>query len=86
MNDLSLQERIEALVQKEHALYDKGGLGDEEQAELRSLEVQLDRLWDLLRQRRAKRQYGQNPDEAIERSASMVENYSDTPYKGSKER
>ncbi len=79
MNDQTLHERIEALVQKEHALYDKGGLGEDEQAELRSLEGQLDRLWDLLRQRRAKREYGQNPEEAELRSLQTVEGYTDVP-------
>jgi Protein of unknown function (DUF2630) len=79
VNDQMLAERIEALVQKEHALYDKGGLSDEEQVELRSLEGQLDQLWDLLRQRRAKRQYGQNPDEAELRSLQTVEGYTDVP-------
>jgi Protein of unknown function (DUF2630) len=81
VNDQTLQERIEALVAKEHALYDKGGLGEDEQAELRSLEGQLDRLWDLLRQRRAKREYGQNPDEAEIRSLQTVEGYTDVPQR-----
>ncbi len=81
VNDQNLQERIEALVKQEHALYDKGGLSEDEQAELRSLEGQLDRLWDLLRQRRAKREYGQNPDEAELRSLQAVEGYTDVPQR-----
>ena len=81
MNEQDLHEHIETLVQKEHNLYNKGNLSEDEQTELRTLEVKLDQLWDLLRQRRAKREYGQNPDEASERDATTVENYTNAPYK-----
>jgi hypothetical protein len=81
MNERDLHEHIETLVQKEHSLYNKGNLSEVEQTELRALEVKLDQLWDLLRQRRAKREYGQNPDEAQERDATTVENYTNAPYK-----
>ncbi len=85
MNDETVLENIGKLVQREHALYNKGELNETEAAELRGLEVKLDQLWDLLRQRRAKEQYGQNPDEAKERAASTVEGYTNAPYKGTSE-
>ena len=84
MNDKSLHEHIEALVKQEHGLYDKGSLDDDEQAELSALKVKLDQLWDLLRQRRAKVEYGQNPNDAEERSVATVEGYTNAPYKEQK--
>ncbi len=51
------------------------GLSDEEQARKRQLEITLDQLWDVLRQRRAKRHAGQDPDTASERSPGTVEGY-----------
>jgi Protein of unknown function (DUF2630) len=81
MNDESVLENIGTLVKREHALYNKGELSEAEATELRGLELKLDQLWDLLRQRRAKEEYGQNPDEAKERAASTVEGYTNAPYK-----
>jgi hypothetical protein len=49
--------------------------GDEEHARLRSVETELDRCWDLLRQRRALRETGGNPKDAHARSADQVEGY-----------
>jgi hypothetical protein len=51
------------------------GLTDDERERKRSLEVTLDQLWDTLRQRRAKRDAGKDPDEASTRSAGTVEGY-----------
>jgi Protein of unknown function (DUF2630) len=85
MNDESVLENIGTLVKREHALYNKGELSEAEATELRGLELKLDQLWDLLRQRRAKEQYGQNPDEAKERAVSTVEGYTNAPYKGKPE-
>jgi hypothetical protein len=51
------------------------GLSPEESERLRTIEVSLDQCWDLLRQRRARRNAGQDPDEAAARSAPVVENY-----------
>jgi hypothetical protein len=42
---------------------------------LKTLQVELDRCWDLLRQRRALREFGDNPDDARLRPADVVENY-----------
>jgi uncharacterized protein YjaG (DUF416 family) len=51
------------------------GLSDDEQKRKRDLEVTLDQLWDVLRQRRAKRAAGQDPDAAAPRSEGTVEGY-----------
>jgi hypothetical protein len=50
-------------------------MSSDDHARLRALEVQLDQLWDLLRQRRARRAAGLDPDLAIERDAGTVEGY-----------
>lgn len=71
-------DRINALVEEEHDLR-----GREETAvlmpadaeRLASIEVQLDRFWDLLRQRRARRDAGQDPDDTSMRPADIVEHY-----------
>ncbi|BAU84487.1 hypothetical protein SLA_3579 [Streptomyces laurentii] len=74
-NDDILQD-IGALVEEERALRQRtGGLLDEERTRLAELEVRLDQCWDLLRQRRAKTEYGEDPDTAAVRPATEVENY-----------
>lgn len=76
MDDRELHQRIETLVGEEHALFDRGErLSAEERERLGRINVQLDRLWDLLRQRRAREEYGQDPDRAQPRSAETVEKY-----------
>lgn len=76
MNDQQLHTTIEKLVAEEHALFDKGGaLSTGDKARLDEVNVQLDRLWDLLRQRRAREEFGQDPDTAHERPAATVEKY-----------
>jgi len=76
VNDKDLHEHIEQLVAEEHSLFDKGGeIGPDERRRLGDINVQLDRLWDLLRQRRAREEFGQNPDETGERSGEVVEKY-----------
>ncbi|MDQ4502034.1 DUF2630 family protein [Sinomonas sp. ASV322] len=77
--DQDIQGRIKQLIDEEHRLRSAVGEGtmtaDEEHARLRSIETELDQCWDLLRQRRAKRQYGENPDDAAARSEDVVEKY-----------
>jgi hypothetical protein len=77
MNDEGVQNRIEQLVKEEHEL-----LGREETSRtpdaherLAAIEVELDRCWDLLRQRRARREFDENPDDASVRDAKTVEGY-----------
>ena len=73
--DRTVLEHIEQLVAEEKSLYAKGGMSDAERARLDRLNVELDRCWDLLRQRRALREFGRDPDQADMRPASTVENY-----------
>jgi hypothetical protein len=76
VNDHELHQQIERLVAEEHQLLEKGGaVSSEERARFGDINVQLDRLWDLLRQRRARKEFGQDPDVAHERSAETVEKY-----------
>jgi hypothetical protein len=78
MDDAEVIERIGALVDEEHSLENKtaGGAVDEPTARrLQAIEVALDQCWDLLRQRRARREMGQNPDEAAVRPPDVVERY-----------
>ncbi|WP_210495963.1 DUF2630 family protein [Patulibacter sp. SYSU D01012] len=77
--DQPQEDRIEELVAREKALREHAdggrGLTDDEQAELERIQVRLDQLWDLLRQRRALREAGRDPDQAHVRSAETVERY-----------
>lgn len=78
MNDADIMEHIHNLVNEEHALMQQSegvGLDAGEHERMKQLEVHLDQLWDLLRQRRARRNAGMNPDEAHERPESIVEHY-----------
>lgn len=79
MDDKEILGRIDELMKTEHELRAKLAAGqlttDEEHAALRSAEQALDQCWDLLRQRRARRQYGENPDAAQVRPVSEVEGY-----------
>jgi hypothetical protein len=79
MDDRQLLGRIDELVKEEETLLHRhegeGELSAAENARLEELKVQLDRAWDYLRQRRALRQYGEDPDEASERDAATVEGY-----------
>ncbi|WP_328323753.1 DUF2630 family protein [Kribbella sp. NBC_00382] len=78
-DDKSLFSRIDELVAEEHDLRTKHAAGEindaDEKERLRKLEVELDQCWDLLRQRRAKREFGENPEDAQARSGDVVEGY-----------
>jgi uncharacterized protein DUF2630 len=82
MSDESIAARIEKLVDEEHELRGREESDtadaerlDADQQRLRSLEIELDRCWDLLRQRRALRAAGADPDQAHVRDADTVERY-----------
>ncbi len=77
MDDAELVERIDRLVAEEHQLErDHGGeMEPSDRERLEQLGVQLDQCWDLLRQRRARRHAGLDPDEAEVRNESVVERY-----------
>lgn len=81
MDNQDLLQRIQALVQEEHELRDQpqdAGAGAEQQdhaARLKRVEEDLDQCWDLLRQRRAKADAGEDPSDAGARPISQVEGY-----------
>jgi len=74
-SDQSVLGHIDELVKEEERLYAKNGLTEEDQARLGEVKVALDQCWDLLRQRRALRESGEDPDKAKVRPAGIVENY-----------
>jgi hypothetical protein len=78
-DDADIIRRIDELVDEEHGLErahgDGKSLSRDERERLRALQVQLDQLWDLLRQRRARRSAGLDPDDAETRDPSTVEGY-----------
>ena len=78
MNDTQIHEHIENLVAEEHRLLEHGENGkltDDDRSHLESISVRLDQYWDLLRQRRARRDAGQDPGVAHMRSEDVVEHY-----------
>jgi Protein of unknown function (DUF2630) len=78
MDDQQVLERIDKLVTEEEELlhrHEGEGLDDDEHARLDELTVQLDGAWDYLRQRRALRRAGDDPDEASVRDGGTVEDY-----------
>ncbi|RJK94213.1 DUF2630 family protein [Vallicoccus soli] len=79
MDESDILARVRALVDEEHALRERLAAGEltdaEEHAALGRAEEELDRCWDLLRQRRARREFGEDPAAATPRPASTVEGY-----------
>lgn len=79
MEDADVLQHIERLVGEEDALYahaaDGHGMDGEQQRRLHDVQVHLDQCWDLLRQRQARREYGEDPSQAAVRSAETVEGY-----------
>ena len=74
-NDESVLSHIDRLMKEEEHLYGKTEISNEDRVRLADLKVHLDQCWDLLRQRRALREFGKDPDEAKVRPAKIVENY-----------
>lgn len=76
MTTEDVMNRIEKLNEEKQAIFDKGAdRSAAEQQRLDEVEVELDQQWDLLRQRRAKEEFGQDPDNAELRGPDTVENY-----------
>ena len=73
--DKSVLGHIADLVAEEKQLYGETDVTDDQRKRLAAINVELDRCWDLLRQRRALREFGRDADEADVRSAGVVENY-----------
>jgi hypothetical protein len=75
MDETDILSRIHSLVDEEHKLRETSDHTEEQRERIGKLEADLDQCWDLLRQRRAKRQYGEDPDEAEPRPEPQVESY-----------
>ena len=79
MDDPGIHQHIEELVAEEHRLLElaeeEAGLDRDQHVRLEAVKIELDRYWDLLRQRRARREAGLDPDTAQLRSADTVEQY-----------
>ena len=79
MDDKDILGRIDELIQTEHDLRDRLAAGelssDQEHQQLRTVEEQLDQCWDLLRQRRARREFGEDPAGTTPRPVPEVEGY-----------
>lgn len=76
MNDKSLLEHIHELVAEEKKLRDSHHpVSSQDRQRLESIERELDQTWDLLRQRRAREEFDENPDDAQERKVDDVESY-----------
>jgi hypothetical protein len=77
MNDQDILARIQALVDEEHELREPSAddPADDRRSRLRRVEEELDQCWDLLRQRRAKQDAGESPQEAEPRPIDQVEGY-----------
>jgi hypothetical protein len=79
MDDTEILTHINELIATEHKLRQQHAAGEltgaQEREQLRSAEEALDQCWDLLRQRRARREFGENPNDAAARPTSEVEGY-----------
>jgi hypothetical protein len=79
MADEQISDRIEALVKEEHDLLHRAesehGLEEPDHARMQEVQVELDQCWDLLRQRRARRSAGQDPNDSSLRTPDTVEHY-----------
>jgi hypothetical protein len=76
MDDKSVLSHIHELVAEEKRLRAaRQGLSADDRRRLEKIEIELDQYWDLLRQRRAREEFGEDPDAARERSANEVEGY-----------
>lgn len=75
MDDQSILKRIQHLVDEEHQLQGDDSRSPADSQRYENLQVELDQCWDLLRQRRAKREFGDDPDKAKVREPEVVERY-----------
>jgi hypothetical protein len=73
--DKSVLNHIDRLVKEEERLYGRSELTNDDRERLAELRIELDQCCDLLRQRRALREFGNDPDKAKMRPANVVENY-----------
>lgn len=73
--DRSILQHIQELTAEEERLYQDSQISEADRGRLKAIGVQLDQCWDLLRQRRALREFGGNPEEAKLRPPGVVEKY-----------
>jgi hypothetical protein len=73
--DAPVFSHIESLVAEEHRLFERGELSADEQKRLAKVQLELDQCWDLLRQRRALREFGGDPAQAHVRDGEVVKKY-----------
>jgi hypothetical protein len=74
-SDQPVRKHIEHLVEEEHRLRGESSATESDHQRLKAIEVELDQCWDLLLQRRALREFGEDPDQARVRPADVVEKY-----------
>jgi len=78
VDDKKVTDRIDELAREEHALFERESQGkatEADQAKLKRIQVTLDQCWDLLRQRRARREFGQDPEAAKPRDEKTIKDY-----------
>jgi len=78
MDDESIRDRIESMVDEEQRLLrdaDGAGADESRHERLEELRIDLDRCWDLLRQRQGREEFGLDPENVHARDADTVENY-----------
>ncbi len=75
LNDQTVLNHIDSLVKEEESLYARGELSAQDTARLAKIKVELDQYWDLLRQRRALEEFGEDPNVAKLRPPKVVEDY-----------
>ena len=73
--DQPVLHHIELLVAEEHKLYNQGAVAEGDRSRLAKIQVELDQCWDLLRQHRARREFGRDPKAAHVRPPEVVEDY-----------
>jgi hypothetical protein len=74
-DDASVLGHIQRLVKEEHRLFERGELAPDDSHRLAAVQSELDQCWDLLRQRRALREFGNDPSQAHARDADVVKKY-----------
>jgi hypothetical protein len=78
MDDKKVTAHIDRLAREEHELFEREASGmasDADKEKLKRIQDTLDQCWDLLRQRRAKREFGQDPEEARVRDPKTIKGY-----------
>lgn len=75
VEDKPVLNYIQRLVEEEHRLHHKGARSKADRKRLSQVQIELDQCWDLLRQRRALREVGLDPNDAEVRPPETVENY-----------